>query len=65
MFVFACSIMAKSQCWLFALPQGKYGANIRICPHMSVFVPVFNFRYLRSGLKDYILCCQSTRKDDE
>jgi hypothetical protein len=32
-------------------PQGKYGANIRICPHISVFAPVFNFRYLRSGFK--------------
>jgi hypothetical protein len=30
----------------------KYGANIRICPHMSVFAPVFNFWYQRSGLKD-------------
>ena len=47
MFVFACPIIAKSQCWLFALR-----ANIRICPHMSVFVLVFNFQYLRSGLKD-------------
>jgi hypothetical protein len=42
MFVFACPIIAKSQCWLFA---------IRICPHISVFAPEFNFRYLRSGLK--------------
>ena len=47
MFVFACPIIAKSQCWLF---QGKYGA-IRICPHISVFAPEFNFRYLCSGLK--------------
>jgi hypothetical protein len=46
MFVFACPIIALSQCWLFAHPQGKYGANI------SVFAPEFNFRYLRSGLKD-------------
>ena len=51
MFVFACPIIAKSQYWLFA--QGKYGANtnIRVCPHISVFTPEFNFRYLRSGLK--------------
>jgi hypothetical protein len=25
-----------------------------IFPHISVFDPVFNFRYLRSGLKDYM-----------
>ena len=42
MFVFACPIIAKSQCWLF---------DLSMCPHMSVFVLVFNFRYLRSGLK--------------
>jgi hypothetical protein len=65
MFVFACSIIAKSQCWLFAI-RGNYPylpSHIRICPHMSVFARVFNFRYLHCGLKDYILCCQSTRKD--
>ena len=66
MFVFACSIIAKSQCWLFAI-QSNYPylpSHIRICPHMSVFARVFNFRYLHCGLKDYILCCQSTRKYD-
>ena len=52
MFVFACPIIARSQCWLFARPQGKYEANTCICPHISVFAPEFNFRYLRSGLKD-------------
>ena len=47
MFVFACPILAKIQCWLF-----------RICPHVSVFaliypylLPEFNFWYLRSDLK--------------
>ena len=40
MLIFACPIIANSQCWLFALT--------------SVFAPVFNFRYLRSGLKDYM-----------
>ena len=61
MFVFACSIIANSQCWLFALPSGqirsKYpylSSNIRICPHISVFAPEFNFRYLRNGLKEYM-----------
>jgi hypothetical protein len=48
-FVFACSIIARSQCWLYALR-----VNIRICPQISVFAPEFNFRYLRSGLKDYM-----------
>jgi hypothetical protein len=28
--------------------------RLRICPHISVFAPVFNFRYLRSDLKDYM-----------
>ena len=35
MFVFACPIIAKSQCWVFA-PQGKYGANICIGPNPMV-----------------------------
>ena len=47
MFVFTCTIIAISQCWLFALR-----ANIRISPQTSVFAPEFNFRYLRSGLKE-------------
>ena len=58
-FVFACPILARSQCWLFALRAntGKYPywpSKIRICPQISVFAPEFNFRYLRSGLKDYM-----------
>ena len=51
MFVFACPIIAKSQCWLFGLIAN---GQIRICPHISVFAPEFNLRYLRSGLKDYM-----------
>ena len=63
MFIFACPIIAKSQCWLFALRENtgkisvfalKYPylpSYIRICPHISVFAPVFNFRYLRSVFK--------------
>ena len=47
MLIFACPIIANSQCWLFAL-RANTGANI------SVFAPVFNLRYLRSGLKDYM-----------
>ena len=36
MFVFACPIIARSQCWLFALWEvGKYGANMRMCPHIT------------------------------
>ena len=66
MFVFACPIIARSQCWLFALRANTgqlsvfaltyscLPSNIRICPQISVFAPVFNFRYLRSGLKDYM-----------
>ena len=54
--MFACPIIAKSV--LVICSQGKYGANIRICPHISVFAPVFNFRYLRSGLKDYMSKCK-------
>ena len=63
MFVFECPIIAKSQFWLFALRVNtgqisvlalKYPylpSNIRMCPHISVFAPEFNFLYLRSGLK--------------
>ena len=47
MFVFACPIIARSQCWLFALR-----ANTE---QLSVFAPEFNFRYPRSGFKDYML----------
>jgi hypothetical protein len=66
MFVFACPIIARNQCWLFALRANTgqlsvfaltypcLPSNIRICPQISVFAPVFNFRYLRSGLKDYM-----------
>ena len=39
---------------LVICPLGKYPylpSNIHICPHISVFAPEFNFRYLRSGLK--------------
>jgi hypothetical protein len=66
MFVFACPIIDRSQCWLFALREniGKYSylpSNIRICPHMSAFAPEFNYWYLRSGLKDYMT--KYTRKD--
>ena len=53
MFVFACPIIARSQCWLFALR-----ANIRIYPQISIFALIYpylppnsTFRYLRSGLK--------------
>jgi hypothetical protein len=67
MFVFACPIIAEisvgyfpsGQISVFALrANGKYSylpSNICICPHMSVFAPEFNFRYLRSGLKGYML----------
>ena len=36
-------IIARNICWLLG----------QIRPHISVFAPKFNFRYLRSGLKDY------------
>ena len=38
MFVFACPIIAKCQCWLFAL-----GANIRSCPQISVFALIYPY----------------------
>jgi hypothetical protein len=47
MLSFACPIIAKSQCWLFALRAGKYPylpSNIHICPHISVFAPVFKYQ---------------------
>jgi hypothetical protein len=37
MFVFACPIIAKSQCWLFALRTNTG----RICPQISVFALIF------------------------
>jgi hypothetical protein len=58
MFVFACPIIAKSQCWLF---------DLSMCPDMSVFVleqitkinllrefPLFNLQYFcfESGFKN-------------
>jgi hypothetical protein len=41
MFVFACPIIAKSQCWL--CPQGKYRANIGIGPQISVFALIYPY----------------------
>jgi len=38
MFVFACPIIAKSQCWLFA-----HRANIHICPQISVFALIYPY----------------------
>jgi hypothetical protein len=34
MFVFACPIIARSQCWLFALIYPYWPSNIRICPRI-------------------------------
>ena len=34
MFVFTCPVIARSQCWLFALR-----ANFDICPQISIFDP--------------------------
>jgi hypothetical protein len=45
MFVFACPIIAKSQCWVFAI-RGKYPywpSNIRICPQISVFALIYPY----------------------
>jgi hypothetical protein len=47
MFVFACPIIARIQCWLFAL-----GANIHIGRQISVFDPEFNFWHLQLGFKE-------------
>jgi hypothetical protein len=40
MLIFACPIIAKSQCWLFAL-RANTVANIRICPLKSVFALIY------------------------
>jgi hypothetical protein len=47
MLIFACPIIANSQCWLFALR-----ANIRICSQISVFEslrPLRRYRKLNTG----------------
>ena len=62
MLVFACPIIARSQCWLFALR-----ANTRIGPQVSVLV--LKHPYLPSKLTSGIcamvskIIWQSTRKD--
>jgi hypothetical protein len=48
MFVFACPIIAESQCWLFALwaNMGKYPylpSNIHICPQISIFALIYPY----------------------
>jgi hypothetical protein len=62
MFVFACPIIARSQCWLFALR-----ANIRICSHISVLALKYPYcpPNLTSGICNLVSkkICQSTRKD--
>ena len=50
MFGFACSIIAKSQCWLFA-----HWGNIRICPRIQL--PAYAYWSQRLFVK-------STKKDD-
>jgi hypothetical protein len=47
MLIFACPIIAKSQCWLFALRS-----NIRICPQISVFSLIYPYLppYSTSGI---------------
>ena len=52
MFVFACPIIDRSQCWLYALREniGKYSyvpSYVRICPRIQL-------PYLCSGIKDYM-----------
>jgi len=59
MFVFACPIIAKSQCWLFALRAntGQISVFALKYPYLPSYIriaPEFNFRYMRSGLKDYM-----------
>ena len=44
MLIFACPIIANSQCWLFALR-----ANIRICPQIFVFA--LKYPYLSSYIR--------------
>ena len=51
MFVLACLIIARSQCWNINRDEFEH---IHIRPQISVFAPEFNFRYLRSDLKDYM-----------
>ena len=62
MFVFACQIIARGQCWLFVLR-----ANIHIGP--QIFVLALKHPYLPPNLT-YGICavvskkiCPSTRKD--
>ena len=62
MFVFACQVIARSQCWLFALRE-----NIRIGP--QIFVLTLKHPYLLPNLT-YGICavvskkiCPSTTKD--
>ena len=54
MFVFACPIIARSQCWLFAPPSGQIRNNYPYLPLNST-----------SGICAVISkkICQSTRKD--
>ena len=60
MFVFACSIIGKSQCWLFVLRAntGQISVFALICPYMPP--------YSTSGICAVVskIICQSTRKDD-
>ena len=72
MFVFACPIIANSQCWLFALRtntgQISVWANIHIYPQISVFALIYPYfpPNSTSGICAVVskIICQSTRKDD-
>ena len=73
MLIFACPIIAKSQCWLFVLGANTgqisvFSINIRICPLISVFALIYPYLppYSTSGICAVVskIICQSTRKDD-
>jgi hypothetical protein len=51
MYIFESIIPFQVICYM---PSGKISENIRMCPHMSAFAPEFNYRYLCSGIKDYM-----------
>jgi hypothetical protein len=48
MLIFACPIIANSQCWLFSLR-----ANIRICPHIRICPQISVFALIYPYLPSY------------
>jgi hypothetical protein len=62
MFVFACPIIAKSQCWLFVLRTNTGQIQISVCALIYPYLPPNSTSGICAVVSKII--CQCTKKDD-